>query len=439
MQVFGGEFFAPLDAAFLRTDSGFCADSGFSTDSASCTDFTPRADAVPHAYPAPRTDQVPHTNPAPRTNSAPRTNRGIGVAGVASGRQGISLLAQTLRDRGVRRVGIASFACWTMVEPWELEGIGIDFLPVGADLLPCPRALAEYPGPGHALFFATVFGIQPGSELRRELAAFRSRGGTIALDLTHEALTHKPLMYEVLTSETFTTAAPPHETPAHEVLTSETPAPKQLTHKALQPQLPDYADFAVASLRKWVPIPDGAWVAGPGITQPLSRSAHDAAVASRTWQQICTGQDCGAEALVDQALTPAPLSEISRGILRRLDMSALLERRLENSRTLRVALRARIAELVNPGAQGTTRCALRFLGDGRFAVVIDLPVPATRALQYAQALAAQGVYSPAFWPPVRNSLADTWPAVLALPIDQRYTPADMQVLARRVVRALYDS
>ncbi|MDY5154081.1 hypothetical protein [Actinobaculum suis] len=362
------------------------------------------------------------------------------MAGVASGRQGISLLAQTLRDLGVRRVGIASFACWTMVEPWELEGIGIDFLPVGADLLPCPRALAEYPGPAHALFFATVFGIQPGSALRRELAAFRSRGGAIALDLTHEALTHKPLMYEaltheVLTSETFTTAAPPHEAPAHEVLTSETPAPKQLTHKALQPQLPDYADFAVASLRKWLPIPDGAWVAGPGITQPLSRSSHDAAVTSRTWQQICTGQDCGAEALVDQALTPAPLSEISRGILRRLDTRALLERRLENSRALRAALKARIAELVNPGARG----ALRFLGDGRFAVVIDLPVPATRALQYAQTLAAQGVYSPAFWPPVRNSLADTWPAVLALPIDQRYTPADMQVLARRVVRALHDS
>ncbi|AWE41914.1 hypothetical protein DDD63_03130 [Actinobaculum sp. 313] len=82
---------------------------------------------------------------------------------VASGRQALSLVARALRDRGINRILVPAYYCLTMIEPFQLEGISIQHVPVGTDLLPDPAALdrATERTPGAAILFGTTCGDTP--------------------------------------------------------------------------------------------------------------------------------------------------------------------------------------------------------------------------------------------------------------------------------------
>ncbi|MGJ9714216.1 hypothetical protein [Actinotignum sp. GS-2025d] len=322
-----------------------------------------------------------------------------GAVLVQSGRQALSLIAQALAARGIRSLIAPGFLCATALEPFQLEGIRVHWVQVGPDLLPAPARLAELLTEPRrcAVLVSTTFGARPSPELRAVLEGWERRGGAVVADLTH---------------------APFVDATIQNVPTR----------------------YAVASLRKWFPIPDGAWALGAALPAAAAENA-EAREATRCGLLQLRGEehDGAAEAAIDAALSPSPMSGAARDILGHLDVGAALERRRANAQALRAAL-------VN---EGVPEAALwgngKESGNGEdncapYALALRLDAlpssrPAMRNQQnIAARLATRGVYTPAFWPRLSRSV--DWPHILALPIDQRYCTGQMPELARRVVQVL---
>ena len=321
-----------------------------------------------------------------------------GAVLVQSGRQALGLIAQALAARGIRRLIAPGFLCATALEPFQLEGIRVHWVQVGPDLLPAPALLAELLTEPRrcAVLVSTTFGARPTPELRTVLEGWERRGGVVVADLTHAPFS----------------AATIHKVPTR---------------------------YAVASLRKWFPIPDGAWALGAALPAAAAENAL-AREATRCGLLQLRGEehDGAAEAAIDAALSPSSMSGAARDILAHLDVAAVLDRRRTNARALRAALMS----------QGVPEGAL--FGDGEesrgatnselYALALRLDAlppswPASHNPHHcAELLAAHGVFTPAFWP--RLTHAVNWPNILALPIDQRYCPDQMPELARRVTQVL---
>ena len=343
----------------------------------------------------------------------------------ASGRQALSLIARALRDLGVRRVGMPNYFCWTMAEPLELEGLGIDYLKVGEDLLPEPAHVAAY-GRGSsqpsAVLVATTFGNQPGEDLLRALEAFTARGGYVIGDLTHDVPSYWQL---------------PEARPYF-----DEPHSPRLLDRQLPAARPRWANFALASLRKWVPIPDGAWALGENLPASGARGAIEETASSLAWRRIQTGENNAAEDAVDAAISPVSISTRAAGILCRVAWEGIARARRANARTLARCLaeagvtggaRAGGAPAGGSQAESSARSKIpRIISTGCYALALSWPEGAASAAAASAALAEEGIYTPAYWPPLTASPA--WPGVLALPIDQRYGAADMAVVARAVAK-----
>lgn len=321
---------------------------------------------------------------------------------VQSGRQALGLIAQALAARGIRRIIAPGFLCATAVEPFQLEGIRVHWVQVGPDLLPAPARLAPLlTDPLRcAVLISTTFGAWPAPELRAVLAEWEGRGGVVVADLTHAPF-----------------GAAPQDVPAR---------------------------YAAASLRKWFPIPDGAWALGPSLPAAAAGNAAAREATRRGLLQLRGEENDGAaEAAIDAALNPSSMSGPARDILSHLDIAAALERRHANARALRAAL---LNEGVPEAALfrgGEESCAATSTVTASHAPASHAPYALALHLDalpphwpaphhWAERLAARGVFTPAFWPRLTHMI--DWPHVLALPIDQRYTPAQMPELARRVVQ-----
>ena len=68
---------------------------------------------------------------------------------VANGKQALSLVAQDLRDRGVRTLLAPNFYCLTMIQPFQLEGIKVRHVATDARALLDSEALVEELATGH--------------------------------------------------------------------------------------------------------------------------------------------------------------------------------------------------------------------------------------------------------------------------------------------------
>ncbi|NCD18909.1 MAG: hypothetical protein EOL89_02830 [Actinobacteria bacterium] len=240
----------------------------------------------------------------------------------ASGRQALSLVAQDLRARGITDLLAPAFHCVTMIEPFQLEGLHVELIAVAADLLLDPHALAaalptQRPA---AILHSETAGHLAGPALADTFTHARTAGHLLILDETHSFL----------------------DKPLGGGRTRSTPA----------------ADYRVASLRKWLPLPDGAWVTGVP-PRPLPRHQIDDAVTSaglvalaaeagegEAWfgsvdeagsgreewlRSEAAGEDAGelwrrTEDLVDRAIQPAAMSPQARALLSALDAEAFLRR-----------------------------------------------------------------------------------------------------------------
>ena len=287
-----------------------------------------------------------------------------------NGKQALGLVARALRSRGVRTVLVPRYRCEAMVLPFELEGMGTRAVDVGPDLLLEPRALAAALAdePGAAVLHCETYGNRARGDLADLLVRARRTGRVIIADATHSLLDRPRL-------------------------------------------LDGAADVVVASLRKLLPVPDGAVIAwdpaGP-LDAPLSagvremeRREADARVESlglalldaerafarapraareRMRRRVC---EIAArhEAAIEQALTPVPASASA---VRRPARSA---GRAAHAHALHEAVAAMTAggpagvRVINPGSVGC--------------VALQGPRPLVKEL--AGALARAGLWGPVSW------------------------------------------
>lgn len=207
------------------------------------------------------------------------------------------------------------------------------------------------------------------------------------------------------------------------------------------PPAPDslHGDWAIGSLRKWAPVPDGAWCVGRrGRVQP-SELVATAMVRLRVAAGLAKAAfaDLSVDAAVENAYValfragetaagaaakPRRASGVASRIFAGLDVPALIARRLHNQRQLARALAPKLWE-PSPGA--IVRSELPLLA-------IPLLVDDRDALRAR--LAAERVFAPVHWTDGDWSggggAAAEWSArTLSIPIDHRLGDAELERLA----------
>lgn len=352
---------------------------------------------------------------------------------VGNGKQALALIARALRAGGVGTVLVPRYRCETMVLPFALEGMRARPVDVGADLLADPRALREALArePGAAVLHCETYGNRGGRELASVLGAARGLGHPVVLDATHSVVDRL-------------IGAPP---PA-----SGSPAGGGAGPGAGAPGW----DAVVASARKLLPVPDGAWLAWPDAsplaarlaravaTLPGRRPADERAAAlgaglGRTLEAMRAARGgrreelrleacriaARHEAAIESALTPVPASARTVALLEGLGPRGLRPR-ARAARRLRerlgAGLRARGLRVVNPVSAGCV--ALGAAGpDGG-------PAGALGAVE--EALARAGLWGPVSWSDP-DAGARAWPSVVTVPTDE---PGRVEELAGLVGAAL---
>ena len=283
---------------------------------------------------------------------------------MSNGKQALALVARTLRARGTRTVLMPRYRCEAMAVPFALEGMRVLPVDVGADLLldPCVLSEALDRAPGAAVVHCETYGNHGGQELTSALAIARMRGSAVILDATHS------LVDRLLAAATSPGAL-------GEIAGGSEPW-----------------DAIVASTRKLLPVPDGAWLAwseSSSLARDLRRAVAElpgrnavdehctalgielgrvseamrASLGSRREElriQVCAIADRH-ERAIETALAPVPASARTIALLEALDPGAL-QLRAHTARRLRecltAGLRACGLRVVNPrfgGVRGSER------------------------------------------------------------------------------------
>jgi hypothetical protein len=200
------------------------------------------------------------------------------------------------------------------------------------------------------------------------------------------------------------------------------------------------ADFVIASLRKTLPVPDGALVwSESGRTppaSPLPTREHLAAVARLTTgmmlklaylQGFAVEKDAfleplrSGEAALGAGVALSGVSELTRHLATAMDVPSWLGRRRQNHRTF--------TEVFGPSREG-----FRLLEHPAFAVIVS---PRHGARDRArQALIRSGIYPAILWEQPRATTPrhqlDLADRILVLHVDGRYSPEETGRMARAV-------
>ena len=310
---------------------------------------------------------------------------------VANGKQALALIAQELRSRGVRSLLAPDFYCLTMIEPFQLEGIGVRHVPTDERALMDPLALtAALSSVGNAaVLHCEVFGARASALLQAALESIRLTGVPIVVDATHSVFSTK------------------HES----------------------------ADFLVASLRKLLPVPDGAFVTGIAHRTLRQRTESDetatnlALSAAEHRRAFLAGQALPAsylqrlDAAEDAMLTcrqPVAMSQIALRMLGELDVTRLQADRRTNAQFLIDRMTAAGLAVLNAT---TPECGVVVRVDDEVAV--------------ERALLDHGVVCPISWPrPPGLSRQIRWrTGWVTLPVDPCLEHDHLERVASVVTRA----
>ena len=218
------------------------------------------------------------------------------------------------------------------------------------------------------------------------------------------------------------------------------------------------ADYYIGSIRKWMGVPDGAFVMskGPGAAiesngetdfttlrlQALKEKKEylDSADRSKELKDHFRGLFSDAEDSLDDGRKPYSVSQTSSGLLKHVDLTGMRMARHENF----IALKSRLTEnrycgdlfdILNPDAP---------VPDTPFMLPIVMHIerirektnnPAGRSItrdRFETKLASRGVYAPVLWPIDARAAAVCADAayfaqnMLAFYVDHRYTPEHMR-------------
>jgi hypothetical protein len=201
-----------------------------------------------------------------------------------------------------------------------------------------------------------------------------------------------------------------------------------------------HGDYAVSSLRKLLPLPDGALLASQ---LPLSFEAAESDeefIDAKVAGKLLRGARAPADTYLrlfehaESRLRPAHprrMSWLAMQLLRGMDLGRVRERRCRNWRFLFDALRS------TPALEGVEPL-LPSLDDGDVPLGLPVRVPRGQRDALRRHLAGHEIYCPIHWPlehvPAHEFVAERSlsTSVLTLPLDQRYDVAQLA----RIVDAL---
>ncbi|MEU4692528.1 hypothetical protein [Actinoplanes sp. NPDC023714] len=199
------------------------------------------------------------------------------------------------------------------------------------------------------------------------------------------------------------------------------------------------AAYAVASLRKTLPLPDGGLLWSPrGLSLPAPRGPEStgahlklaAMLLKASWlaggtvakEHFRSLQQQGEHDLLGSA---GPACSFTRAALPVMDVAGIREAATANARALRTRLSARTH-------------GLKVSGDGPFRLQLECPTTQARDALQAR-LAGHGIYAPVHWRQDRHRLwsgdheaADLAGRMLTLPVDHRCGPGDLSRMAEVV-------
>ncbi|MBN1269157.1 MAG: DegT/DnrJ/EryC1/StrS aminotransferase family protein [Kiritimatiellae bacterium] len=211
-------------------------------------------------------------------------------------------------------------------------------------------------------------------------------------------------------------------------------------------------DFAFTSYRKYLPVPDGGLLTCPeGIKpEPLApwplREVQDRVVGKLLRHEVRQrgGSDvleaayldlfARAERRIDSATPMSGMSVLSEGVAARTDWATVRARRRANYSALLQAFETdqRLAAVGQP--------LIPALPDGITPLAFPIRVAKGRRDIFRQRLIERGVFCPVHWrlPPDVDSTSFSGSVklsaeILSLPVDQRYEPSDMGIVADRIL------
>lgn len=316
-----------------------------------------------------------------------------GTAYLRSGRECLYHIGQIGLQQGIRRVLMPALCCPAMVQPFLELGCTVMYYPLGEDLTVDFTALEAALTDNSLLLVMHYYGRR-GYSLSRLKALLQNRKNVLTV--------------------------------------------QDCTQNGLSPELYDSGiDYHIASIRKWLPIADGATI--HSAARPLPSVEYIADGFAEKWfdamglktEYLATGQtskkdtyrklfaECTAS--LRSRVVMNAMSPISRGLYAAVNVEEVQVKRRANFKALLEILQAERPELV------------RYCMDQTCPLCLPIVVEDQEAVQ--RALAQRNVYCQVLWPLPEGGAAacenSRWFAthMLAVPCDQRYSVEDMRHIA----------
>lgn len=317
-----------------------------------------------------------------------------------SGRDAMKAVASENKDR-YTHVLLPALCCESMVSPFTMHGIKPVFYKLQENYKADPLDVEQKLSENTILVYGSYFGIDP----------FDDETLTSLHRLYPQALFMEDRTQDILK---------PRENPAF------------------------VPDITVASVRKWIPIPDGGLLWGEVTAETkendtfaklrkeamVIKSAYltsgEPALKDSFRQMLGQAAEC-----LDETADPHSMTEESAELLEKLDFEKIYARRQENAKALLNALTPEegLLGLITTKPERST---------------LYFPILVEDQSKIQSELAKAGVYCPVIWPvpeeavgvcPVAEYTAEH---MLGVPCDQRYTPEDMDYIGQQIMRIIHE-
>lgn len=318
----------------------------------------------------------------------------FGALCLRSGRDALMAVAAEYEPRTVL---LPALACDSMVLPFEKVGHSVRFYRLYRDYSAVTEDIAAVTEPA-LLLYMNYFGLPAIAD--ETLETLRSRGNFVFIeDRTHDLFCEKSSSFR--------------------------------------------PDYTIASLRKWLPVPDGGLLWGNVSVRIKSDTAFSARRlrAQNMRYEFLHGGEASLKPeyrqifstvsdIIDGEKQPAYMSAYSFALAQRTDWAALRETRRENAEALISVLSASPHVTFIQGRPGMSD------------LYVPFTVPHRDKIQTI--LSAEGIFNTIIWPltPEQKRICPvakfTEENMLAAPCDQRYTPADMLTIGKEIVRVIED-
>ncbi|GGK79241.1 hypothetical protein [Ornithinimicrobium pekingense] len=295
-----------------------------------------------------------------------------------SGRQAIGALSRELRGNGLSTVLFPAHYCESMLAPFLRDGWDIQLVGMLDDWTLDPHAVhSSLPLQQTLIFSTSYFGVPESASWTAVLTDAAVQGAHIVSDETHRVWTPGP----------------------------------------------DFATYRLASLRKLLPLPDGAFLTGPvpsatrtpSVSGPLRLDAMEAKRGyladggSRDYRALFSA----AESQLDALSSWTRMALRSEELVKHLDYGAIAARRSSNHAVLVAGWSSEQFTVTTAAAPVPAYCVVR----------------GSRVAELRRYLIGRGIYPPVHWvaPPAGYPRLGRWIGdVLSIPIDHRYDETDMQ-------------